>query len=175
MTGPAGEAATTANLRPLDGGRWSIDEMTMPPSGTFTMTVPDTGDAGKGTPVDVHFSIGQQDTHGVIDPGLPPHRHCTPRWATWSIATDSAKQRQEQRLDRYLADTSLTPAQNGRLDLSMDAAVNGWKSASQVNGGTPMAIGIQTMRAVGQRQRREPRPRRRAAGRDRRPDRRSAA
>ena len=67
------------------------------------------------------------------------------------VATsDSAKQHQEQRLDRYLADTCLSPAQDGRLNLSMDALGSGWKSATQINGGTPMAIGIQTMRAVGQ-------------------------
>jgi hypothetical protein len=46
-------------------------------------------------------------------------------------------------------DTSLTPAQDGRLDLVSEATVNGWKSASQVAGGTPVAIGIDTMRAVG--------------------------
>ncbi len=33
--------------------------------------------------------------------------------------------------------------------LSMDASVNGWKSASQINSGTPVAIGMQTMHAVG--------------------------
>ena len=65
------------------------------------------------------------------------------------VSSNSAKQRQEQRFDRYVADTSLTPAQNGRLDLTMDATIGGWKSASEISGGTPMAIGIQTMRATG--------------------------
>ena len=73
-----------------------------------------------------------------------------------------------------MVDTSLTPATNGRLDLDLDATVDGWKSASQINGGAPVAIGIQTMRATG---RIEGVNRDRvagAAGRDRRPDRRVA-
>ena len=31
----------------------------------------------------------------------------------------------------------------------MDATVGGWKSATQISGGTPVAIGVQTMRAIG--------------------------
>jgi hypothetical protein len=150
LAGGPGQAAATANLRPLDGGRWSVDEMKLPPSGTFTMTVPETGEAGKGTPVNVQFSVGRQDTHGVIDPGLTTASKLHTEMSDLVAASDSAKQHQEQRLDRYVADTVLSPAQNGRLDLSMDAAASGWKSATQINGGTPMAIGIQTMRAVGQ-------------------------
>ncbi len=150
LAGAPDQVAATANLRPLDGGRWSVDEMKIPPSGTFTMTVPETGEAGKGTSVDMHFSVGHQDTQGVIDPGLTTASKLHTEMGDLVIASDSAKQRQEQRLDRYMADTVLSPAQNGRLDFSMDATANGWKSATQVNGGTPMAIGIQTMHAVGQ-------------------------
>ncbi|MFZ0016012.1 MAG: hypothetical protein WAL10_01635, partial [Acetobacteraceae bacterium] len=150
LAGASGQAAATANLRPLDGGRWSVDEMKVPPSGNFTMTVPETGEAGKGTPVNVQFSVGRQDTHGVIDPGLTTASKLHTEMGDLVATSDSAKQHQEQRLDRYLADTVLSPAQDGRLNLSMDALGSGWKSATQINGGTPMAIGIQTMRAVGQ-------------------------
>ena len=79
LTSPAGEVATTANVRPLDGGRWSIDAMKMPPSGTFTMTIPNAGDDGKDASMDMQFSIGRQDTHGVIDPGLRQRIHAAHR------------------------------------------------------------------------------------------------
>jgi hypothetical protein len=150
LAATAGQAAATANLRPLDGRRWSVDEMKMPPTGTFTMTVPQTGEAGKSTPVEVQFSVGHQDTQGVIDPGLTTASKLHTEMDDLVVASDSAKQHQEQRLDRYLADTVLSPGQNGRLDFSMDATGGGWKSATQVNGGTAMAVGIQTMRAVSQ-------------------------
>jgi hypothetical protein len=48
-----------------------------------------------------------------------------------------------------VVDTSLTPNKDGRLDLRSDARVEGWKSASQLNAGTSVAMGIQSMRAVG--------------------------
>ena len=97
----------------------------------------------------VDFSIGKQDTHGVIDPELATASTLHTELGDVVLTSDSTKQRQEQRFDRYLADTTLAPAQNGRLDLTMDATVNGWKSASQISGGTPVAIGIQTMRGIG--------------------------
>lgn len=149
LTSPSGDVATTTNLRPLEGGRWSIDGMKMPPSGSFTMTIPDSSDPGSGAPLKVEFAIGKQDTRGVIDPSFATASTLHTEMGDLMVASESANQRQEQRFDRYLADTSLTPTANGRLDLKMDAAVNGWKSASQVASGTPVAIGIQAMRAAG--------------------------
>jgi len=145
----AGEVAATARLRPLDGGRWGIDAITMPPAGNFTITLPDSSDPGNGVPVTVEFTIGKQDTHGVIDPDLATASTLHTEIGDVMLTTDSMNQRQEQRFDRYLADSKIVPAQNGRLDLSMNATVNGWKSASQISGGTPVAIGMQTMHGIG--------------------------
>jgi hypothetical protein len=149
LASPAGEAAMTANVRPLDGGRWSIDEVTIPPSGTLTIALREAGEAGKSVPVDMQFSVGRQDTHGTIDPGLATASTMHTDIGDMVIASNSAKQRQEQRINRYRADTSLTPTQDGRLDLTMNASVDGWKSASQINSATPVAIGIESMRAAG--------------------------
>jgi hypothetical protein len=141
--------AMTANVRPLDGGRWSIDDVKMPPSGTLTIALPEAGEAGKSAPVDMQFSVGRQDTRGTIDPGLATASTMHTDMGDLVVASTTAKQRQEQRIDRYRADTSLTPGQDGRLDVAMDASVDGWKSASQINSATPVAIGIETMRAKG--------------------------
>ena len=149
LTTEAGEAATTASVRPLDGGRWSIDAVQLPPSGSFTINLPDASDPGNGAPVNIQYTVGKQDTHGVIDPALATPSTLHTEIGSLEVNTDSPKQRQEQHLDRYVVDTSLTPAVNGRLDLTSNATVDGWKSASQINGGAPVAIGIQTMRAVG--------------------------
>ncbi len=149
LTSPAGEVATTANVRPLDGERWSIDAMKVPPAATFTMNLPQSGDPSTSVPVKVDFSIGRQDTHGVIDPSLATASTLHTSLGDLVLATESADQRQEQRFDSYVADTTLAPAQDGRLDLTTDATVNGWKSASQIGGGTPVAIGVQAMRGSG--------------------------
>ena len=174
LTSPAGEVATTANVRPLDGGRWSIDAMKMPPSGTFTMTIPNAGDDGKDAPMDMQFSIGRQDTHGVIDPGFASASTLHTEFGDLVVSSTGAQQRQEQRFDRYVADTSLTPTQNGRLDLTMDATV----------GRLEIRLGDQRRYADSDRhrdlarerpdQRREPRARRGTAGGGRRPVRRAA-
>ena len=37
---PADNLAVTASIRPLDGGRWSIDDVKAPPAAKFTVTVP---------------------------------------------------------------------------------------------------------------------------------------
>ncbi|HME25310.1 MAG TPA: hypothetical protein VKI44_28945 [Acetobacteraceae bacterium] len=149
LTSSAGEVATTANVRPLGGGRWAIDGVQMPPSGSFTMTIPDASAPGNSAPVQVEFTIGKQDTNGVIDPGLATASTLHTEVSDVMLSTDSLNQRQEQRFDRYLGDIKLAPAQNGRLDLTQNATVHGWKSASQIMGGTPVAIGIQTMRGIG--------------------------
>jgi hypothetical protein len=148
VTDKSGEVASTTKVRPLDGGRWSIDEMTLPPSGSFTMNMPN-GSDGKDSPLTFNFTIGRQDTHGVLDPSLATPSTLHAEMGDLVMHTDNANQRQEQRFDRYVADTSLKPVQDGRLDLTMDTKVEGWKSASQVGGNTPVAIGIESMRAVG--------------------------
>jgi hypothetical protein len=148
LTDKGGEVVTTTNVRPLDGGRWSIDDMKLPPSGSFTMNMPN-GEGGANTPMTVNFSVGRQDTHGVIDPALASPSTLRAEIGDLVVSTDNANQRQEQRFDHYVASTSLKPVPDGRLDLTMDTKVEGWKSASQVGGGTPVAIGIQAMQAVG--------------------------
>jgi hypothetical protein len=149
LASPDGEVATTANVRPLDGGRWSIDAMKSPPSGTFTLTIPNAGDDGKDASMDMQFSVGRQDMHGVIDPGFASPSTLHAEFGDLVVSSAGAQQRQEQRFDRYVADTTLTPTQSGRLDLTMTAAIDGWKSASEISGGTPIAIGIETLSANG--------------------------
>jgi hypothetical protein len=145
----AGAMAATASLRPLDGGRWSVDDVKAPPAASFAVAMPDTGDIAAGGPMKVAFSIGSQDTHAIIDPGLATASTLHMDLGTVAITTETAKEHQEQHVERYLVDTSLTPAQDGRLDLAMDATMRGWKSGAQVSGAAAVAIGAQTMHALG--------------------------
>jgi hypothetical protein len=113
------------------------------------MTIPDTGDLTKGGPVKVAFTIGSQDTHAVIDPALTTASTLHIDVGDLALTTDSAKEHQEQHIARYLVDTNLKPAQDGRLDLAMDATMEGWKSTARTEGGTAVAIAAQTMHALG--------------------------
>jgi hypothetical protein len=146
---PTGDGAATASLRPLDGGRWSIDDVKAPAEASFTVIIPDSGDKLTSGPVKVAFSVGSQDTHAIIDPGLATESMVHIDLGNLDLTTDSAKDHQEQHVDRYLVDTSLKPTQDGRLDLAMDATMQGWKSGSQTMGSMAVAIGAQTMHALG--------------------------
>jgi hypothetical protein len=145
LTTPSGVPAVTANLRPLDGNRWSIDSITLPPSGSFSVTLPQAESS-----LQTQFDIRRQDTHGVIDPTFNSRSQLHSDLSGVSLKSESAKQLQEQRFDRHRSDASLTPTKDGRLDLVIDGTTDGWNSASQVKGSSPIAVGIQSLRAVAQ-------------------------
>jgi hypothetical protein len=145
----AGNSAMTASLRPLDGGRWSIDDVKMPSAASLTVTIPDTGDVATGGPMKVAFTVGKQDTHAVLDPGLATPSTLHIDVGNLDLTTDNAKEHQEQHIDSYLVDSALKPTPEGRLDLTMDATMQGWKSATRINGGAAIAIAAQTMHALG--------------------------
>ena len=116
--------------------------------------------------MEVAFSVGKQDTHGVIDPGLATPSTLHIDVGDLVVATDNAKQHQEQHIDRYLADTG--PEAQRRKAGSISPWMRpceGWKSATQINGGAAMAIGRADHACGRPGRRREPRPRRRVAGR----------
>ena len=123
LTSPAGEVATTANVRPLDGGRWSIDAMKTAAVRDLHHDHPECRRRRQDASMDMQFSVGRQDTHGVIDPGFASASTLHTEFGDLVVSSTGAQQRQEQRFDRYVADTTLTPTQNGRLDLTMTATV----------------------------------------------------
>lgn len=148
LDSPAGDVAATATLRPLDGGRWSLESVTLPPAGTFIVKVPDTPNTPNAGPMKVEFTIGKQDTHATIDPSLATASTSHTEMHDVTVTVDAAKHRQEQHVDSYVGNGSLSPVKDGRLDLTSDGTVEGWKSAQQMQSGAPVAIGVQTMHAV---------------------------
>ncbi len=145
LTTPSGVPAVTANLRPLDGNRWSIDSIASPASGSFSVTLPQAE-----APVRTQFDIRHQDAHGVIDPAFNSRSQLHSELSDVTLKSEGAKQLQEQRFDRHRMDASLTPAKGGRLDLLIDSTTDGWNSASQVKGSNPIAVGIQSLHVVAQ-------------------------
>jgi hypothetical protein len=146
---PASGAAVTASVRPLDGGRWAIEGIRLPDAASFTVTIPDTGDTATGGPLKAALSVGRQDSHAEIDPALTTLSSLHIDLGNLAVTTDTAKEHQEQRIDRYAVETSLKPAQNGRLDAVTEATAEGWKTATRTGGGTALAIGAQRVHALG--------------------------
>jgi hypothetical protein len=149
LDSPGGGVAVTALVKPLDGGRWSIDALSLPDTANFTVTVPDAIDKAAGGPTKVEMKVGKQDSHGVIDPALTTPSTMQFDARDLTVNTDSPTQHQEQRIDRYAAATRLQPTANGRLDLDLEATMEGWKSAARVNGNAAVAFGARQMNASG--------------------------
>lgn len=148
LDSPPGDAAVTANLRPLDGGRWAMENVTLPPAGSFTVTIPDTStdpNPNPGGPSKVSFTVGKQDTHGTIDPSFATPTTYHSDISAIGFTVEAPKRHQEEHFDRIYGETVLKPAQDGKLDLVSDAAGNGWKSAQQGENGPAMAFGAETL------------------------------
>lgn len=141
----ASNLAVTGRLIPLDGGRWSLKDIALPPTGSFTANAPDTPNV----PMKVEFSIGKQDTLATIDPSLATASTSHSEMQNVTVTVEAAKRRQEQHLDSYVGEGDLTPTKDGRLDLTLDGTMEGWKSAQQMQSGAPVATGVQTVHAVG--------------------------
>lgn len=146
---PDGDVAATILLRPMDGGLWSINSWKVPNSGSFSMTLPKTDDPAMAGPMKLSFTLGKQASHGVIDPALATASTFHAEFSSLDMKSENPKQQGEQHIDHYVADASLKPAGGGRLDLTSDGTMEGWKSATEINGQTPVAFGAKTVHAVG--------------------------
>lgn len=149
LESPDGDVAATARVHSLDGGRWSIDSLKAPSSGEFAVTLPNNGEPALSGPMKLSFTIAKQDSHGVLDPSFSTESSLHTEIAGFVMTSNNAKQHQEERIDRYVADVNLKPAQDGRLDLISTGTMEGWKTATAMNGQTPLAFGAQTISGTG--------------------------
>src|SRR5689334_18602404 len=96
---PKGDPALVAELRPLSGGRWSLEKARVPSTGSFTITVPETG-AGPSGPMKGSYTVGKQDLQSTIDPGFtsPSTSHSVVEGL--AIAMDGPNRHQEEHIDR---------------------------------------------------------------------------
>ena len=137
----AGDNEVSADVRPLEGGRWSVDALHLPAASRFTLQVPARdGPPGDKVPTDFALSIGTQASHAVLDPALAGPSRLDIDLGNLGMVTDSARQHQEQRIDRYVMQTTLEP-HDGRMDLAQQGTITGWRSASRVGDKPAVAYG----------------------------------
>ncbi len=114
---PTGEPDVTATLRALDGGRWAVDHLMLPPSSRFTMPVPTPGAPGRTVPGRAQLELAGQDGHMLIDPSFATPTTFSSEVRSVTLEVSGGSQRQLQRIDRYEAHGTLADAGNNRLDL----------------------------------------------------------
>lgn len=141
-----GDAKVTASLHPLDGGRWSIDNLALPSDASFTIAVPDAVNGAEPTKVSVR--VGSQDSHAVIDPAFAAASTLALQLNDLSIVSESAKQHQEQKIGHYAVSGSLTPAANGRLALDLQGSMQNWASAGHAEGGATVLFAADALHAA---------------------------
>lgn len=149
FTDAAGANEASADVRPLDGGRWSVDALNLPATSRFTMNAPQPeGPPGATVPTQFSLRIGIQKSHAVLDPAFASPSVLDMDLGDLSLVTDSVRQHQEQRIDRYVVQTRLEP-RGGRLDLVQRGTITNWRSASRVDDKPAVAFGADVIQASG--------------------------
>jgi len=146
----AGEAGSiSATLRPLDGGRWAVENFALPPTSRFAMRVPAPDDPTKTVPAEATLSLAGQDGRMLIDPSLASPSSFEARLRGVVLDVAGGGQRQHQQMDRYETHGTATPAAGGRLDFVQDATIEGWRIAAEPASGEAFALQARTLRANG--------------------------
>lgn len=144
-SGAAGEDIA-AELRPIDGGAWTIEKLRMPLKGQFSATMPNP--SGPPEAFDARYQIGEQSVRGVIDPGMRRRSSVNADMRDMVLDIRSGAQKQLQRLERYGFQASVIPGADGRFDVTQDATMNGWETSAEVGPGTTTEMGMRRGRVA---------------------------
>jgi len=149
FTDASGDNEVSADVRPIEGDRWSVDALHLPAASRFTLQMPEPGGPpGEKVPTDFALSIGTQDSHAVFDPAFATPSRLDIDLGNFGLVTDSPRQHQEQRIDRYVMQTTLEP-HDRRLDLVQQGTIAGWRSASRVGDTPAVAFGADRIQEHG--------------------------
>ena len=117
-TPAAGPGSVTASLKPLDQGKWALDDVRMPSPGHFAF---DMGPPGAKLPVVVETRMADQNTHILFDQNFATPSTMTSSVGAVDVHITSAQQDQTQHIDSTTAHAALTPTTAGRVDVTEDA------------------------------------------------------
>ncbi len=134
---PAGAATpanrwptTTANARPAEGGRWTLDSMHVQTPATFTVNVPAPAKPGEPSrpPVPTTYTLNYatQDGGGAWDPALATPSVINTAYTGCELASDTAGAKQVTTIERLTSATTLRPVADGRVDAAFDLTGTGY-------------------------------------------------
>ncbi len=149
IAGAGGAGTISATLRPLDGGRWAVEDLALPPTSRFSMRVPAPDDPTMTVPAEATLSLAGQDGRMLIDPSLGSPSSFEARLRGVVLDVAGGVQHQHQQMDRYETHGTATPAAGGRLDFEQDATIEGWRISADRASAEAFALQARALRANG--------------------------
>ena len=143
------DAAFTAKAKPLDGGRWAVDDQQFPPDVTFTtmVSVPDAPDAKDPSPtghhpetITVHTVLGAQDVHGVFDPTYATPVTSGGTIASLDLTTTTGTNTSTSHFGRFTTQSSTQPIDPAHLNGLTDITVEGYSAKTAMPDGSDVTF-----------------------------------
>jgi hypothetical protein len=152
LAGLGGEDTTiTADLRPIDGQRWSATDIHLPANSVLTMRVPVPPPAGqaagsKGTEkLRLHVTIASQDSRAQVDPTLATPSTLISALHGIAVEGETGGSRQTQRIDDYASTVVVQPLAENRMTIGASGDATGWRLAQDTPMGGALAVGARRL------------------------------
>ena len=144
----------TATMRPLDGGRWSIDSFTMPLPARFSIAMPQPPREGQRTappPVTVNYvaNAASQTGRGVWDPTYATVSTFEQDITGFKLDATGTGLRQASSFDRSHSVNTIKPAGDGRVDMVVESVVEGYSNTSKSPDTEELMFGSRAVRVSG--------------------------
>ena len=144
----------TASARPLDGGKWAIDDLHFPSPMTFTVDLPTVkGDDGKPNPmsgpITYTASFGQQTGQALFDPSYASPSTLNSSSQNFDLNGTTAHGQISSHIDQSTSSSVLRPAADGRVDVLTDASAQGYRITANTGDTAPLKIAIERVRVTG--------------------------
>jgi len=131
----------TAQLRPLDAGRWAATEIRLPADTTLTAKLPPPKGETEPAAMRLRLAIADQHSHAEIDPTLAGPSTLVLGLRGIAMHSETAGRPQSQAFDAFDQTITLRPAAGNTLDIDQTGSADGWKSAQEMPDGRGVAVG----------------------------------
>lgn len=145
----------TAAARPLEGGKWAIDDMRFPSPVTFTADNPQTmNDDGKPNPmsgpVTYNLNFGQQSGQALFDPSYASPSTLNSSMQNFDLAAIAEHGQIKTHIDRSSTTSILRPTASGRVDVLTDGSAEGYQITANTGDANALRLAIGRVRVTGE-------------------------
>ena len=121
-----GRPLVTAKMTDAGNGRWSIDDVVVPSPSVFNYRLPPSKTGAPSSEVTTTLTIGKLQQQILLDPSFATPTTATSSYGDLSITTQLPGMTQLSHLDSAESHTTITPASDGRVDISGDTSAQGY-------------------------------------------------